>query len=355
MKTKLSLLLLLSFICIAAQKEETVTADLKQVTVYLSSAELKYEKELQLKRGKNIIVFENLTPYIVANSVNVSVTDKSADILTVTERINFTKEKKHDNTRVNALRDSIKVLKRQAGLAVCRREVVEKEKDLLFKDDAIGGLSTKAVPVAEIEKASVFFNKRYYELNKELFELKERESILNEQIKKFQQEIEGFLAVSYTTSSEIKVTVSSSSAQTVKFSFRFLSTTGSWAPVYDFKFTGPSNPLHFTFRANVTNASGYSWNDVQIKLSTADPTHSFTLPGVNEKSTMTNGVKYKQIESVNSITEYNVAHDYTIPSDGKAYLVDVMNYEMPAVFNYLLIPKIDPFGFLMGKIPGWNK
>jgi hypothetical protein len=358
MKNKFHLFILLLSSSLFAQKEETtLTADLKEVTVYSASAELKYEKEVSLKKGKNILVFQELTPFIVENSVNVSVADKSADILTVNERINYTREKRHDNTHLNALKDSIKILKREAGLTACRREVVEREKDLLFKGDAIGGLSTKAVPVAEIEKASLFFNKRYYELNKELFLLKEKEEQLDEIARKLENQVKDEVAVTYVTASDIKVTLHSASAQTTKITFRFLSTTGSWTPVYDFKFSGPSNPLQFTFRANVKNASGHSWNDVQIKLSTADPTHSFSLPGTNSntKTYVQQGVKFREVEVVNTITEFTVAHEYTIPSDGKAYAVDVMSYSMPASYNYLLIPRLDPFGFLMARIPAWNK
>jgi uncharacterized protein (TIGR02231 family) len=50
-----------------------------------------------------------------------------------------------------------------------------------------------------------------------------------------------------------------------------------------------------------------------------------------------------------------VAHKYSVPSDGKPYLIDVKVIEMQMESYYLLIPKVDPFGFLMAKIPDWNK
>jgi uncharacterized protein (TIGR02231 family) len=113
--------------------------------------------------------------------------------------------------------------------------------------------------------------------------------------------------------------------------------------------------LQFKFRANISNTTGTSWDEVSIKLSTANPSQLFSLPAENNSDSFSNhGVKYKEVQLMNSIQVYNVPFDYTIPSDGKAYLVDVTSYSMPATFNYLLIPRLDPFGFLMGKIPGWN-
>ena len=35
--------------------------------------------------------------------------------------------------------------------------------------------------------------------------------------------------------------------------------------------------------------------------------------------------------------------------------MDVDAFEMKAIFHYLVIPKLDPFGFLMAKVPDWNK
>jgi uncharacterized protein (TIGR02231 family) len=36
-------------------------------------------------------------------------------------------------------------------------------------------------------------------------------------------------------------------------------------------------------------------------------------------------------------------------------LVDVNSYSFDAEYYYLLVPSVDPFGFLMAKIPAWNK
>ena len=126
----------------------------------------------------------------------------------------------------------------------------------------------------------------------------------------------------------------------------------------------PNKPLDFIFRANVFNASEISWSDVNIKLSTADPIRGFNLPSLTSSAnpqqqpiTHNNGqeVAFKNIEVTNVIAEYNIKHKYTIPSDAKPYLVDVDAYAIPTSFSYLVIPKLDPFGFLMAKIPDWNK
>jgi hypothetical protein len=301
-------------------------------------------------------VFTELTPYIVANSINVSA--PGINIVTVSERINYTRDRRNINELVTHYRDSINRLQKEVKILACKSDAASAEKNLLFKNEAIGGLSTQGVSVAEIEKASAFFSKRYLELVTQLYELDEKEDALNIRITRFKEHIKQLETVSMPNVSEIKVIVNSKDERMVKFRFKLLTNKAGWAPLYDFKYESAKQPLQFVFRANVFNASGVAWNEVSIKLSTANPINGFAVPSLDEvpeKEKPQGEVKFKQIEVVNAITEYKIANQYTIPTDAKPYLIDVSAYDMPASYNYLLIPKLDPFGFLIAKIPNWNK
>lgn len=332
---------------------------IKNLLIYTSAVEINCEKEIIVKKGKNTIHLTELTPFIENNSVNVSISDPSVTILTVTEKINFSKEKRTVNDIIAGLQDSVKKMKKELGLISCKTEVLTAEKNLLFRGESIGGLSTQGVSVAEIEKASGFFSKRYYELSKDLFLLNEQSQELNDRIKRLESQQKESVTISIKTSSEVIVSANSNAEKKVKVQLRFISQKGGWAPMYDFKFKGATSALDFVFRANVFNATGTDWNEVQIKLSTGDPISGFKLPSLNGSGSVVKqnegNINYRQIQTSNSITEYKIAHEYSIPSDAKPYLVDVDNFSMPATFNYLIIPSMDHFGFLMGKIPGWNK
>jgi hypothetical protein len=338
------------------QKEKEVIANITDVTVYTSAAEINYEKEVLVPKGKSAIVFTELSPFIVANSVNVSAA--GVNIVTVSDRINYTKDRRSINEIVNKYQDSIIRLQKELRQNFCKSDALSAEKNLLFKNESIGGLSTHGVAVAEIEKASAFFSKRYLELVTQLYDLQEKEDAINIRITRYKEQIKQLETVQMQNVSEIKVIVNCKEDKTIKFHFKFLTAKAGWAPLYDFKYEGAKQPLQFVFRANVFNASGVSWNDVNIKLSTANPINGFSVPSLNEapeKEKPQGDVKFKQIEVVNAITEYKIESQYTIPSDAKPYLIDVNSYDMPASYNYLLIPKLDPFGFLIAKIPNWNK
>jgi len=363
MKNLLSLTLVTAIVfnSFGQNKEIEINADIKSVTIYNSSAEINYQKEVLLPEGKSTLVFTNLSPFIVENTTTISASEPNVDIITVTEKINYTKERKEQNVKAAYFQDSIAIIKNEMGLLKCKEDALQKEKDILFKDESIGGVS-KGVAVSEIEKASVFFSKRYYELTKELFESDVKEKMLMNSLSRYTNQINELSINTLKAISEIQVTVINPSKKNVVFAFKFLTTKGGWAPVYDCKYLGTDSPLKFIFRANVFNASGIPWENVAITLSTANPTSGFNTPSVNSRNnnqskTTKNedGVQFQELMVTNAIAEYAIKHKYSIPSDSKPYLIDVESYSINASYNYLLIPNIDPFGFLMAKIPDWNK
>ena len=311
-----SLLSFAVFICIsmglfAQNKEIEATADIKSVTIYNSSAEINYQKELILPQGKSTLIFTDLTPFIVENTINVSTSSPDIDIIMVTERINYFKDKKVKNSKINALQDSIKRIENEIGLINCKIEAFTKEKSLLFNGESIGGVA-KGVAVAEIEKASQFFSKRYLELNTELYKLSEQQIILQENLAKCTNQVDELTTNTSKSSSEIELTVINSSPKSVLFTFKFLTPKAGWAPIYDCKYQGQGKPLQFVFRANVFNASGTPWENVDVKLSTANPTNGFDTPTLSTQTGNTNaqnaqvsGVKFVNIEVANSIAEYD--------------------------------------------------
>ena len=53
--------------------------------------------------------------------------------------------------------------------------------------------------------------------------------------------------------------------------------------------------------------------------------------------------------------EYKIEEKYTVETDGKTTHIGIKNFEMPAVYNYLSAPKIEPAVFLTAKILNWQQ
>lgn len=69
------------------------------------------------------------------------------------------------------------------------------------------------------------------------------------------------------------------------------------------------------------------------------------------------GVKIdKEILTEFSMTnfQFDIAVPYTIPADGKNYMVEIKIHEIPAFYEYYCAPKLDPDAFLTANIVKWS-
>ena len=61
-----------------------------------------------------------------------------------------------------------------------------------------------------------------------------------------------------------------------------------------------------------------------------------------------------QVENQTAVN-FEIKIPYTIKSDNKNYTVDIEFYELPALYQYFCVPKIDKDAFLIAKILDWEK
>jgi len=65
-------------------------------------------------------------------------------------------------------------------------------------------------------------------------------------------------------------------------------------------------------------------------------------------------IAVNQVENQTNI-EFNIDNPYSIPSDGKQYLVEISQVDVKAGFQYYVAPKISTDVFLTAQITDWNK
>ncbi len=53
--------------------------------------------------------------------------------------------------------------------------------------------------------------------------------------------------------------------------------------------------------------------------------------------------------------EFEIELPFSVPSDNRSYSLDMANYNLPAEFKYISIPKIQPAAFLVADVIDWEK
>ncbi|MFZ5552837.1 MAG: DUF4139 domain-containing protein [Bacteroidota bacterium] len=352
--------------------EQKVEAKPSAVTVFLTGAELGYKTSVKLKKGKNLVKFTGLSSKMDPGSIVVDVEDKKMVILSVYSTNNFLAQMEK-NPKVKAVRDTLDNVKDRLAKVSFRKETLMKEKEMLFKDNYIYTDNE----IASLKEYVEFCRTRRHEINEELHVLNKREAKLTEEVNSLNKQMTEMNVQMGMPSSEVMVQVDAVSEATVNMELKYRVLDAGWAPKYDIRVEGIGKPVNLYYKANIYNNSGVDWNEVKIKLSTADPMQGAQYPRmegwdlkqnvtstqsyqqaqkqVSQLSQENKNVKFTTIEVDELSAEFDIAQPYTIPSDSRPYLVDVNNKQLEARYEYVSVPKMDKDAFLVAKVVGWTE
>jgi uncharacterized protein with beta-barrel porin domain len=155
-----------------------ITTKPEQVTLYVSGAQINAKGNSNLKSGRQTVVFDKLSNFINANSVQVKA-DKDITILSVNYQFNYLEpEEKKD---FKQLEDSLKYYRQQIQrLSITKNSYVE-EISLLQANKSIKG-DNIGVTAAELTKMADLIRTRYAEAALRKLEIEEKEMKLTARI-----------------------------------------------------------------------------------------------------------------------------------------------------------------------------
>ncbi len=383
-------IIFLSIFCsanIAAQDNHLIeiNSEVNSARVYLSGAELQRAVSIDIVKGNNMLIFKNLSPKLNSKSIRVS-SDKELSVLRISSKINYL-TKTEDLPLIKNLKDSLKRLDYTKQGLTDELGAYKTEKELLLKNNSIGG-SKNGVAIAELKQAADFYRQRIYEINKKITAFNFEISEINSSLQRIRKELKEVNARSSDTKMEVLVLVSSTQNTKVNFTIKYLVSNAGWVPGYEIKAIDLSKPIELTYRAKVFNNTSIFWQNIDIKLSTADPSLSITKPDLkpwylsyysaskkgklyNERnegyiqnimvenlesdiSEADDNISFTEIDIPELSTEFTINSKYTIPADDKPYLIEINKHTLDATYKHFAVTKLDKGVFLLGRITGWQ-
>jgi uncharacterized protein (TIGR02231 family) len=362
-----------------SQTEQKVSSTISNVTVFINQAQITRVAKISLQPGTNQLVFDNLSPYINLNSLQVK-TEGNVNLLSVSQRNNFLKTDEKSKQEMD-LEDTLNAVNQLLEINKIKKDALVIEKEVVMANKKIGGENT-GVKVDDLEDAFNLVRKRIVEIGEEYLKLSNQEKKLVIIRDKLANQLEQFNA---QNNLEILVTVKTlSSISNAKIELSYLVTNASWTPFYDVRVSDTKSPLQLVSKAYLTQGTGEDWKNVTIKLSTSNPNEGGTKPELQ-----TNYLRYN-VPYVNSIgtapvsasmerkksmakseegqsslafsdgvatvqqtavsIEFNVTSAYTIPSDNNPHQVDLTVNNLDAIYAYGAVPKIDKDAFVTAKV-----
>lgn len=393
MKKMMLLLSLLALFNMAVKAQvKTTMAEITDVTVFLSGAQITSASKTNINAGISYITIQNL-PYNI-NPATVQVKGKGAfTILSVNHQVNYLVEIKKTKD-IARMEDSVKLLTQEIEYLNSMAKVYFEEEAMLLANKAIGG-SDNGVKIADLKEAVDFFRLRLIDIKKNQLQVHTKINQTQELMNKINMQLSQLTSQGKKPSSEVVIGVSAAAATLAEFELSYVVTDAGWIPSYDLRAIDAKSPIQLMYKAQVFQTTGFDWKNIKLTLSTGNPMLAGSKPELGtwyayltdiytyRKSSKAKsysrteapksavgGVYDKEenelvdattIADLTTYTEsqtsasYTISIPYNIPTDGKKYDVEIQKNTLAAEYLYYAVPKLDKTAFLVANVTGWEQ
>jgi uncharacterized protein (TIGR02231 family) len=368
--------------------------------VYQQSAQITATADVSIVPGNYNIIIDNLSQFTDEGSLQLK-GDANFLILSITTQMNYLGEEKKSK-QLLAIEDSLEKIAIKISINNSQIETYNLEHDMIVANQKISGANT-GVNAIELEKMANFYRTRLLEIKTKRADLQRKQNEMAKKQLALTNQLNQLKEQQTNVYLQATVSIQSNVASKAKLNLTYLVSNAGWYPVYDIKSESVNAPLKIVSKANVFQNTGDLWKDIKISISTGNPSLNNTKPflqpyylSVYNPVTNYNTNNYKNrnagapaampqmaqvmeadvIESRGKKLEekassnsssyttnienttsniFEISLPYTIPSDGKEYVVAIQTYEVPATYSYYSTPKLEKEVFLIATITNWEQ
>lgn len=276
---KLNLLFLFFVFVLAGQSfaNDTlrVKSSVKNVTLYFSGAQVFRTSNVTFNKGKHFVVLEQLPQGIDKNSIQVNGM-ANCEVLSVKHRLEFQRQLKKDQ-EIKQVEEQLKAKNIAIEDVQNKISVYELEEKLLLDNSNLNKNSAGS-SVAEIKEAAIYYRARLNEIKANTLQLRASLEKMVDDKQDIYQKLNELRSRKIKTYSEILVSVECYNFFNGNLTFSYFTSNAGWEPTYDFRVDEINKPLTIKYNANVFQSTGENWKNVQLKLSSYDPSLSGKKP-----------------------------------------------------------------------------
>lgn len=395
-----SILLCLLTVLTAYTQNKPVSAKttINEVTVFLSGAEVHRTGKVTVVPGVNEIKVIGLSPSVNGNSIQASLSNDNLTILSVDHKMNYLTENKFA-PRIETIKDSLEDMALKYKIRESHERVYKEEKSMLITNKAIGG-SDSGVDIEDLMEMADFYRQRLTEIETKLLDIVSEKAQITKTITKLNAHLNQLNAKKTNHTSEVTIKVSSKQRMITDVELSYIVSKAGWMPKYDLRANNTTDPIGLTYKADVFQNTGIDWKNVNLTLSTGNPTVNNTQPELstwflyfqqqfkkkefrygNKRDALANArlvddnYQYESLQEVavmakssskssanftqfteNAVNaEFAIQIPYSILSNNESATVEIQKYDLPAEFKHYAAPKLDNDAFLLARITDWGE
>lgn len=377
---------------------QILESSISSVTVFSDRAEVTRTSALELTAGEHTVVFDMLPDKIEQKSVQVGGVG-DAILSSVKFKVEHFEEVPDADKKVllddkQALEDELQWLNYQKKRLDNEKKFVENITVKLttpVEDDA------PMLDPAQWDEMFTFYQDKSTTLDEAIFSTEKEQQTLQQKTDKLDKQLRDLQYNNTRIKKQVEVIVQMKSPGHLQLNLSYIVRDAQWRPFYDLRVSTESQKMNLTYNALIKQNTNEDWNDVAIKLSTAEPQISGRQPelipwridvgGRIAKENLRNlnfnasyapaptkvkgkldaaeqaakdfggegereDLKKATSEVETSITSvfFNIAGVHTIKSDNIDQQVTVMLEDFDASFEYSAVPKLSPYAYLRAKV-----
>lgn len=271
---KLSLVLVILPLFLFANDLQ-VPSKIKEVTVYLSGAQITRSALCTLKAGTNEVIFSGLSAKIEEHSIQVSglqavsILSMSYDIDYLAKTESYPEVVKWES-RIDALQSKIAFLKN-------RINGLEEEEKVISANRLLSS-ETQALDLEKIKEISTYYRQRITAIKDEIFTTHKEIEDLTEELQQLELQLIEVNRAPEKKQGKLSIRFDAPAAINLELSLTYTVKDAGWIPSYDIKSERMNDPLNLTYKALVYQKTGSEWKNVKVTLSTGNPNLNVEKP-----------------------------------------------------------------------------
>ena len=244
-----------------ANTENGTPSKLKDVTVYLSGAQIERTAVVSVPVGTTEFIFDRLSPNIDESSIQVSGLKNTA-ILSINYGINYLL-KQDTSKAVQDLKEQMANLRNLIEVEKHAIAGYNEELQLIIHNRSLGN-TQEVVNLEKLKQFASYYRTRTTEIKSLIHASNKEISDLHQDISDLQKQLNELNVDEKVQTGEIKIKLNAVSKTDLNLIIKYNVSGAGWFPIYDIKADKIDAPIQLTYKAHVYQNTGIDWNNVTL-------------------------------------------------------------------------------------------
>ncbi|HEY6161933.1 MAG TPA: DUF4139 domain-containing protein, partial [Bacteroidia bacterium] len=287
LRTLLSAALLFAGLSLrATEKPQEIKAPITSVKVCLNSALITHTQKVKLKSGINKLAFVGLAMNIEPRHISLRNLGKtellSLHLLQLSDTSDITYLPQDVLGMLHGSKDSLQMMQRNIDKCFFELQGLLLEQEMLVKNDDIIP-NGKQISLADLKMTTDYYRDRYATLGQLILDKqKELEQLRKNKVRALKSafDVENSLEGNMNFCLILAELNNPEAESSPDLELSYLAREAGWIPMYEV-LSQDNKSLHINYRAKILNNTGIDWNNLNIVLSTADPSQYYEAPDLD--------------------------------------------------------------------------